>query len=286
MNLAYIIQAHNGKKQLVELIDTLLDETTDVYLHIDKKSSLLYLELEEIYQYNSKVYLLGERESVNWSGFSQVLATLKLMNAVKESNKNYDYVSLISGQDFPIKTKQYIKSFLLENKGKEFIEYRDIAQHYWRLKCYNFFRENRNNRKLYMRIIDNLIRYPQKLFIRRNNFINLDLYFGSQWFTITYNCMLYILEFLKENPDYMKQFSFTSCPDEHFFQILIMNSKFKDKVINNNLRYIDWSSGKNSPEVLTSKDYESLKRSDKLFARKFDINLDINIIEKIIEDIS
>lgn len=286
MKLAYMIQAHKDFEQLTKLMDTLLDEDTDLFLHVDKKNEHLYSEINQRYEGIQNVHVISNRENVNWSGFSQVVATLKLMAAVKNSKTSYDYVSLISGQYFPIKSNVQIKSFLSENYGKEFLEYRDIEDLYWRLKCYNFFRENKNNRKLSMRILDNLIRYPQKLMVRRKNFTGLNLYFGSSWFTITYNCMLYILNYLEENPEFLLQFYYSACPDEHFFQIIIMNSRYRKNVANDNLRYIDWSSGKNSPEILTIKDFDKLKSSPKLFARKFDFQKDKKVVNEIYEFIS
>ena len=70
-----------------------------------------------------------------------------------------------------------------------------------------------------------------------------------------------------------------------FFQTLILNSSFKDTVINETLREIQWN-GQSNPKVYTINDYEMLKQSTALFARKFDSDIDHEIIEKIYEDIA
>lgn len=282
IKIAYIILAHKGYEQLNMLINQIADNECDVYIHIDKKNEELYNLLKKKYFRNNNINIIEKRVIVNWSGFSQVEAVLNLLNKVKEKNKSYDYISLISGSCFPIKNNEYIRRFLTENKGYEFIQYRDITYDkadLYRLKCYNFFRENKNIRKLYMRIIDNIIRRVQKPFVKRNNFKGMRLYHGSQWFTITYNCMEYILEYVKRNPWFIEDFKYTLVPDEHFFQMIIMNSKYKYKVKNDNLRYIDWSLGGNSPKNLTLEDLDSINRSTKLIARKFDINIDKKIVE-------
>ena len=54
-------------------------------------------------------------------------------------------------------------------------------------------------------------------------------------------------------------------------------------MVNNNLRYIKWQEGSNSPEVLTMNDYKSLRNANDLIARKFDSNIDSNIIKKLVE---
>jgi hypothetical protein len=49
-----------------------------------------------------------------------------------------------------------------------------------------------------------------------------------------------------------------------------------------NLTYVDWETKHNSHlKIMKMKDYEKIMNSDKLFARKFDKNIDENIIEKI-----
>jgi len=283
MKLAYIIQTHRGEKQLISLINRLSDKDTDIFFHIDKKNEPLYLNLYKKYLNNTNVYFVKDRESVNWSAYSMVRATLKLMNMVKDTGRKYDYISFISGQDYPIKSNDYIRAFLTKNQGKEFMEFRDIKGYFWRLKCYSFFRENPKNRKFYMRVLDNIIRYPQKLLVRRNNFKNMNLYSGSAWTTLTYDCLLYILKYLEHNPQFEDQFKYTSCSDEHFFQMIVINSSFKERVVNNNLRYTDWSGGGSSPKTLTSEDYDKLVDSDKLYARKFNIDQDENIIKMLNE---
>ena len=47
-------------------------------------------------------------------------------------------------------------------------------------------------------------------------------------------------------------------------------------------RYIDWVRGSNNnPYVFREADYEELKRASGLFARKFDLNIDQKIVEKL-----
>ena len=48
---------------------------------------------------------------------------------------------------------------------------------------------------------------------------------------------------------------------------------------NNNLRLINWSEGLASPKTFTIADADELLRSDKLFARKFNQNVDSKILD-------
>ena len=47
-------------------------------------------------------------------------------------------------------------------------------------------------------------------------------------------------------------------------------------------RYIDWERGSNNnPYIFRETDYEELKSAKALFARKFDLNIDKKIVEKL-----
>lgn len=93
---------------------------------------------------------------------------------------------------------------------------------------------------------------------------------GSQWFSITHNFCLYLLE---KKPFVLRRFRYTLCPDEIFVQTLLWNSSFKKNIYNiedNNIgsmRLIDWNRG--DPYTWKIQDYTELVNSDKLFARKF-----------------
>lgn len=279
MKLAFMIQAHKNYEQLRKLIDYIISNDGDVYLHIDKKSEDLFELIDNYYRENNKIKILKNRINVTWSGFSQVEATLNLM---KEANKKkYDYVSLISGQDLFIKKIETLKKFLEENKGKEFIEYEDIKNKRWRLENYNFFRENKNNRKLIYRIIDNICRriYPNILKNKSLKNLHYDLYFGSSWFTLTEEAIKYIID--NSTEEFKKLFKYSSCPDEHYFQIILLNSHFKNKCINNNLRYIDWHDCRNSPKTLQKNDLDRITINSNFFARKFDYCTNIEVIKII-----
>ena len=49
------------------------------------------------------------------------------------------------------------------------------------------------------------------------------------------------------------------------------------------MRYVDFSAHLPSPKTLTMEDYDRIMKSGRLFARKFDINKDRQVVEKILE---
>ena len=105
MKIAYIMLCHKNAEQVNTLVNELLKNDADVYIHLDLKSNIR----DEIIK-NERVIILDEKEcySVSWGGNDMIKATLSLLNKVKQSNKKYDYVCLVSGQDFPIVSTEEI----------------------------------------------------------------------------------------------------------------------------------------------------------------------------------
>lgn len=99
---------------------------------------------------------------------------------------------------------------------------------------------------------------------------------GSQWWTLTVDCVKYIINFLHERPKFYQYFKYSQIADELFFQTILLNSHFR--IINNNLRMIDWKSGPNYPKVFNVQDLQQLESTTHLFARKFDERYDGQII--------
>lgn len=94
----------------------MLDNTdSDIYIHIDRKSSINILNLKTQY---SKLYIFKEC-SVYWGEYSQISVELLLLKAAVKNGK-YDYIHLISGMDIPLMSIEKMNEFL-EGGGTETI---------------------------------------------------------------------------------------------------------------------------------------------------------------------
>lgn len=265
VNIAYLILAHKNPDQFKRLINRLED---DVYVHIDKKS-----DLSKFYVNRKNVKFINERVSVNWGGFSMVEATLNLIR-VSKANKKYDYYVLLSGDDYIIKNLSEFKQFLKNNKEYSFLEHENFQKH-WHDR-YRFYKISENNR-----FIDKINQKFINIIINKRKMFNCMIpYKGSQWWCLNNECVEYVIKYIQINKGVINYFKHTHIPDESFFQTILLNSHLKNKIINDNLRYIileDYH-----PEILTIKDYEILiNQNNKFFARKFDMNIDNVILDKL-----
>lgn len=282
MKHAYLINVHKDLDQCQRLISRLAWSGTTFFLHIDAKVDenicrSFFTKLHN--QYNC--HLVEPRNNVKWAGYSQVAATLAGLSTIKSLKQNYDYITFLSGQDYPLKSNDQISGFLSQQNGKEFIEYHEISSTSHPLLttrfCRYHFGEFLNDG--FMRL--NIERALRILLPKRKFPMGYIAYGGSQWWTITGECANYILNFVKIHAKFVDFFKFGNCPDEIFFQSIIMNSRYRDKVSNDNLRHIVWKEGKVNPEILTQNDFQVLMSSNKLFARKFDHRFDNRILDMI-----
>lgn len=280
MKMAIAMQVHHKPEQINEIIKYFNNEKIDIYIHIDSKSQ----KIKEKILRQSNVYFTENMINVKWGAISQIDATLELFRSILK-NGNYKYIHLISGEDLPLKSlDEFIYYF--KDKNSIFIENFKLPFKNWRyggLDRYKIYHPQWTiirNKNLFTKISNKIINFcilvqmKSGLFLRNFRFYN-DVYGGSQWLSIPGEVAEYILKYLNENPGYYKFFKNTVCSDELFFQTIIMNSRYKDQVVNDNLRYIDWSVITNgSPKVLLREDIERARKTNKIFARKVnDINL-------------
>jgi hypothetical protein len=272
------VQAHTNFEQLERLIARIIrSDDSAVHVHVDRKNEALQGRLAHHYRGYSRVYILTERESVFWGDFSQVKATLLLLGQARLYE--YRYYSLLSGQDYPIRPLSEFHRFLQVNDGTEFIEARRRGNT-WRILLVHrhtkhpLFRKSRWFR--YYALLRSIVNHRKKISLDR-----LPIYYGSQWFTITSDAVNFIWEFIRDNPVFLKDFETTTCGDEHFFQTILMNSDFKNKISDDNLRYYRFDPRSNSPSILRSEDHDELLDSQKFIARKFDCNFDREILDRL-----
>lgn len=283
MKHAFLIYAHHLFEQLQLLINLLDDERNDIYVHIDKK-----VNIPKIYSKYSKLHILKKRIDVRWGSFSQIKAELLLFETAYNNSENYSYYHLISGVDLPIKSNNYIHSFFKKNEGKEFIGICQIDESTFidRVTKIHFFRKWNRTNNVYL----NKIRFSLELII--NQFHKtpkkyIEYKKGPNWVSITNEFCSFLI---KNKRNIYNNYKYSLCPDEIYKQTLVWNSSFKQALYTEEdengscKRLIDWERG--NPYVYGEEndvDFEIIKSSKAIFARKFDISKYPQIIELVKE---
>ncbi len=123
MRIACIIMAHKEPQQIERFIKKFSQFPFDFYIHLDKKISQAPFEyLAELPQ----VYFITERIRVRWASYSFLYAVLHVFKEVLGKGQ-YDFISFMSGQDYPIKPVTDFYQMIEKNTGKNFISYEEGA---------------------------------------------------------------------------------------------------------------------------------------------------------------
>jgi len=299
MKSLFLVLCHRLTPALEYLISC-LDNQRDctVVIHVDRKSCIL--PFESLVGYNT--FLVDEREEVNWGEFSQVRSTLRTLSWIEEKGIEFDYVSVMSGDDVLVQSADSFRDFLSRNKGLEFIGVSKSDGIYENPSDRVDYRYPRAFFKKSPSFLDRFKKLSFRIALKMGLFKNPysktlpRLYKGSSWFTISKDAVQYILYTVENNENLLKAFEQSYCADEVFFQTLLVNSKFKRRIncisqhsIDDNkasLRYIDWSSGPEFPKILSVNDICYVATREGLFfARKVDSNISVRELKSCgIED--
>jgi hypothetical protein len=267
--ISYFILCHTMPALVIRLINRLRDANSIFIVHVDKRAVKNVWDALKEFSANAPDVYLSKRHRCYWGRLGMVQGTISCIQKALQLNLPFDYAFLLSGQDYPIKSNSYIQKFLSENMGHEFIE--------------SFPFDERNRWSDDGAPYNPINRVQFLTFFFRSRWIHIKLkrkfplgfrpHLGSQWWCLSRACIEYLNAFIIKNRAFVRYFGRVFIPDESFFQSILSNSSYRDKIISNDLRYID-SVNRNPhlPRTLDMDDMENLRSSSALFARKFDFD--------------
>jgi hypothetical protein len=284
MKIAHLILAHKAPAQLERLLRALAHPQADIFIHLDKKTDrrqFAHLALLP------NVWFVSRRFDVKWGGYSLTQAALESMREIlKAPNGPYDFINLMSGEDYPIKPLAAIHAFWERHVGSSFLEYQADSSPWWqanqsRIQKYHLTEFSFPGRYAVQKMLNRLL--P-----RRQWPLFPTLYGGNMggWYALSAECASYVIDYVDNHPELRRFARLTWGSDEFLVHTVLVNSPLVPTIVNNNLRYIDWSGGGSSPKTLTTDDLPALQATDRLYARKFDSSRDAAVLDQLDELIS
>ncbi len=278
MRIAYIILANRFPEQLLRLISRLNSNLSEFFIHIDRKADdAVYAQIVDGTAHLANVHLLKQYVCY-WGGFGHIQASLEGIKQIAVAGVPFDYTILLTGQDYPIKSNTEIESFLKQQGGRTFIDHFPMPAPHWdggglqRIACWH------------VRWRNACFSFPRDpgSFLHRRFPRGLQPFGGSSYWCLSRACVAYIHDFVLRREGFVRFFKYVDVPDEIFYQTILLNSPLASTLVNDDLRYIEWRDPQSSsPAVLTSRDLEKIQASPKLYARKFDLNVDPNVLDLI-----
>lgn len=290
MRIAYVLLVHKNPQQVARLVRTIWKPGDLVYVNvfrvtpIDKSEWRAAIDGGEDVEFS---FAYGRAHA----SFGVVSATLDAMDW--SLFREYAYLVNLSGQCYPIKSRAEIDRTLGGSQAS-FIDARRLPCATWPA-CADLSRFDHAYypRPAFNRLRLLLGRKP----VEKSTFVRIPrlwpsllgsttFYGGSQWFALKREHVAFVQSFLESNRAYRRFFRRTRVPDEHFFQTLLLNSPCREDIVPRTLTYSDWRPwGGGGPRILTMDDFERLRASECLFARKFDSAVDAGILDRIDRDL-
>lgn len=253
---AVAILVHKDALQ-VNLLAGVLKSDFDVFVHIDKKSTI---EKQDIAAHH-----VFKEFNVNWGGFDMVEATMFLYRKILETNIAYTHVILLSGDALPVKTNAAIRQMLDANSGVSFLENNRATGNYLLRRSLFWYKEPYRKKLSPIEKLSHplwVIRWFQKKLNLKRSVRGFERV-GSQWTILALEHVRHILAHAR-----FSDYRFVAIPDESLVQNHFTNNNIEHR---ENLIYVHWPENRSySPDFIDEKTFESLLDTPYLFARKFE----------------
>jgi len=316
VQVAYLVTSYRPPQQLLRLLRTLrrAQPEAPIVVHHDRFRTTWNAELVAPI---GGVHVLTSEAPVSWGDFSVVNAIWKPLSWMVE-NLEFDWVVLLSEQDYPIVPLEQLEQRLSASGVDAFIEAepihlikdpnarkdRDLRYNfrYVRLPHFGLMARlppavrrpiasagNSLNGALYklQRKVTAYV-YPDGLPLRvgfrvaRSPFSDtFPCWYGPMQMALSRRATEAVTEYVESHKEYVRHYSRTVIPDESATATIVCNDPTL-KVWNGTLHWTRWTDGDHGhPDVLVLDDLEDFVSSDKLFARKFDVGVDSAVLDAL-----
>ncbi len=268
--IAYVLLVHRDPDGIIAQAQRLTAAGDFVAIHFDANSPpAQYDAIRRGLADNPRVAFAGRRIRCGWGEWSLVEATLEAVRAALAAFAGATHVYMISGDCMPIKSAEYIHTWL-DRSDTDHIESFDFFTSGWirtgmkeeRLIYRHFLNERRHKRLFYASL-----ELQRRLALKRPIPPDIDVMIGSQWWCLRRATLEAILAFLATRPDIPAFFRRTWIPDETFFQTLVPHLVPDAQISRRTptfLMFTDYG----MPVTFYNDHYDLLLSQDFLFARK------------------
>jgi hypothetical protein len=318
MRVAFLIINHRDPAQLMRLVATLRLELPEapIVVHNDKfRTHIAGSALDPI----GNAYLLTSDEPIWWGDFSLVDAFWRSMAWMIE-NIEFDWLILLSAQDYPIKPFANLGDYLAatgadvllratpisqlsnreerRNKHRRYLyQYRPAATdrktdempshlRRWLRRHTGLFADILNNVQPCLQISKLSDQVPWRIGLRACStpFTRYEpCWSGSMWISLSRRAAEFVVTSARERPDYVEYYRRTVVPDESATATLVCNAP-ELRIKPHDIHHVRWThSQKGHPDVFVAADLSELLAAPEheYFARKFDVARDAEILDEL-----
>lgn len=277
LNHAFLIMTHKSPELLSRIIHHLAQDNHYFFIHVDKRYKGDIRDFADIIS-DVKNVIFIPRQSVYHGSVTQIYCEIALFANALNYHERMDYFHLISGQDYPIRSNVCFDLFFEKNNGRSFacIEGKDYHEEMMKrsyLIRTQIYHPNTNS------LISSLFfRLTWRLQLQLNLRKPIrDIWGGWNWKSLTRYVVKFMLEYINENPAFLRRFNYTLSCDEIYFQT-IFHKRMQEFKIEGllPLRYVSWEAthpvnDNYRPYILDERDLPFILSSQAFFCRKVDL---------------
>jgi hypothetical protein len=316
MRVSFLVLNHRRPAQLVRLIDALRSQLPDapIAVHHDTFHGEFPIALMEGF---GDVHLLTSGRRMAWGDFSIIDVCCWSLNWMYE-HLEFDWVVVLSAQDYPIKPLSRLADDLGRDGADAVFSAAPISQlatavqridmRHRYLFRYRPLRDKRSG--LSFPAARNLLRRRARSLVAAVNIIQplFKLYRlpdgmpyrlgwrarstpfdsgrpcwkGSQWCALSFRALEYVLTYMTDHPEYVDYYRRTMVPDESMLATIVFNAADL-RVANRDVTYTRWGAKTGHPDIFRAADLPHLLSVPQFFARKFDMDIDSQILDDLDE---
>jgi hypothetical protein len=298
MRLLFLIQSHRDPDQLSRLARILRQGCPQSVVLISHNELAQDLS-PSIFDGDPHIHIIRGRGGRG--DFALLDGYLAALRWLRESKIDYDWLTNLSGQDYPASSLAEFSRELSQSSHDGFLHHFDalgqdpqeMSPMVWpRGRGYKRYYYQYTKLKDDLSLVERAaLRIPRLVVegvtdkLRINTVYGLMIgrpakrvpfkaefrcYAGSYWHTIRRRCADYLLEFSESNPDIVEYFRNVLLPDECFLQTILVNCP-DFRFVNDNRRYVDFRGSRlGRPRLLTEGDIPHFAGQRYVFARKIE----------------
>ena len=288
MKIAYLLFVYKNPKLVKRIVEHLSCEDASFFVHVDRKVALDQFDAIR----GKNVFFTEQRIPVYWAEFSGVEAILLLIRQALAAPQCHDYFVLLSGSEFPLRSRQYIHDFFEQNRGREFITMMKMPAPGKPLSRLNTLRFP-STRPVLRFLFRALAKFGLAQRDYRKAFGRLEPYSGVTWWALSKEACQHVHEFTQRDQALMKFCRNIHAPEETFIHTIIGNSPFGSRR-RRNLNYEEWlpSGPQTHPEMISARHLDFIASQNEvtlqdlhgpgelLFARKFSDD-DLSLVDRL-----
>jgi hypothetical protein len=256
------------------------------------------------------------RAPAGWGNRAQLDAVLDSLRALE--NKPFDWLIVISGQDYPVRPMAELEHLLVQTEHQLFVrldedetvaepptrrdewtflhdrylrQYRWVPQHWWSCLSPQLQRVLSGAAKVSVQTLSRskwlrVQRRPRGfapglgVAARAHPFSDTrPCRKGSDWFALSRPVFDDLMQETRESAELVAYFRRTYIPTESFVHTLLL-PKWEPMNSGSNLQFVRFRPNRAHPDVLTDDDWDDLVGSAEFFARKFDPE-DLELLDRI-----